>query len=173
MNSDIIFREASVSDIPAITQLILEHGPNPWNHLPEADVREHVAGIDAGHVAALVATLRRKLIGVVTFELGKRYAQYQPPDQREEVHGYLAEAVVHRDHAGQGIGSKLFRAAAERIFACGIRAVYAMHHEENAASAGMMRKSGFTVVDTFDDPAIRPNGSRRTTVERLTADVSR
>jgi hypothetical protein len=30
-----------------------------------------------------------------------------------------------------------------------------------------MRKAGFTVIDTFDEPAKRPHGSGRTTVCRI------
>lgn len=163
-------REATAADIPVITDLILTHGPNPWNHLPEDEIREHVGEIATGQVEALVAELRQEIIGVVTSEVGHRYPQYQPPEEREQEHGYLAEAVVHRDHAGHGIGSKLFRAAAEKLFRRGIRQVYAKRHEENPGSAGMMRKSRFTAVDTFDDPEIRKTGSRRTTVERATAE---
>jgi hypothetical protein len=37
-------------------------------------------------------------------------------------------------------------------------------HEENLASAGMMRKAGFTELRTFVDLQRRDYGSRKTTV---------
>lgn len=168
MEQDFTMRQAAVADIPAITDLILIHGPNEWNHLPEEEVRKHVAMIEEGQVGALVAERRTELIGAVTYLVDCRYAHYQPEGDGQQEHGYLAEAVVHREHTGKGIGSALLRAAAEKLFARGIRSVYAKRHEENAGSAGMMRRSGFEIVDTFADPDIRPHGSRRTTVERLT-----
>ena len=58
----------------------------------------------------------------------------------------------------------------ELAAARGLHAVYIDRHEENAASAGMMRKAGFTVIDTFDEPAKRPHGSGRTTVCRIVFD---
>jgi L-amino acid N-acyltransferase YncA len=59
------------------------------------------------------------------------------------------------------------------LAAQGLKDVYIDRHEENAASAGMMRKGGFVEVDTFAEPARRPHGSGRTTVCRLrTGDVT-
>ncbi len=46
----------------------------------------------------------------------------------------------------------------------GIEDVYIDRHEENLASAGMMRKAGFVELETYADPARRPNGSGRSTV---------
>ena len=46
----------------------------------------------------------------------------------------------------------------------GVDAVFVDRHEENLASAGMMRKAGFTEVETYADPRRRPHGSGRTTV---------
>ncbi|HLD85672.1 MAG TPA: hypothetical protein VI968_03890 [archaeon] len=49
----------------------------------------------------------------------------------------------------------------------GIKRVYAMRHEENGASARLMEKLGFEIIDTFNDPVKRHSGSRRTAVCRL------
>jgi len=35
-------RAAETGDIEAMTDLLLRHGPNPWNHLPEEGVRAHL-----------------------------------------------------------------------------------------------------------------------------------
>jgi hypothetical protein len=42
--------------------------------------------------------------------------------------------------------------------------VYIERHEENLASAGMMRKASFKLVGTFYDPQKRTAGSRNTSV---------
>lgn len=62
--------------------------------------------------------------------------------------------------------TELFRRATEQLFAAGLASVYTKRHEENVPSARMMTKSGFTPVATFDDPQVRPSGTRRTTVCR-------
>lgn len=49
----------------------------------------------------------------------------------------------------------------------GVGDVFIERHEENAGSAGMMRKAGFREVRTFNDPERRATGSRRTTLCHL------
>lgn len=153
--------------IPDIATLILEHGPNDWNYLPEDAIRQHVEGIATGSTLAIVAESVRgdnQLFGVVTYEIGHRFPQYQPTGRETEAHGYISEAVVHRDHVGKGLGSKMLGAAIKGLVETGIQEIYALRHAENEASAGMMRKNGMLVVDVFYDPEIRPNGSRQTVV---------
>lgn len=45
-------RAAETGDIEAMTDLLLRHGPNPWNHLPEEGVRAHLRAIADGCSAA-------------------------------------------------------------------------------------------------------------------------
>ena len=161
---------ARAEDIPALIDLILTHGPNPWNWLPPDDVARHVAQIATGEVGAVVAWEGDAVQGVVTFCQTQHFARYQPVGHTAQPQGYVCEAVVHRDAVGQGLGARLLRTALDALKAQGLNAVYIDRHEENAASAGMMRKAGFTVIDTFDEPAKRPNGSRRTTVCRIVFD---
>ena len=161
---------ARAEDIPALIDLILVHGPNPWNWLPPDDVAQHVAQIATGEVGAVVAWTGDAVQGVVTFCQTQHFARYQPAGRTAQPQGYVCEAVVHRDAVGQGLGARLLRAALDALKAQGLNAVYIDRHEENAASAGMMRKAGFTVIDTFDEPAKRPHGSRRTTVCRIVFD---
>ena len=75
--------------------------------------------------------------------------------------------VVHCDSRGQGIGSRLLEECKERLRALGAERIYVERHEENRASAGMMRKAGFEIIDTFFDPDRRPTGSRNTVVSRF------
>lgn len=42
--------------------------------------------------------------------------------------------------------------------------IYIERHEENLASAGMMYKLGFDIVETFYDPEKRDHGSRNTAI---------
>ena len=59
---------------------------------------------------------------------------------------YIGDVVVSKEHNGKGIGHKLLNgcmAEAKKRYA---NAVYIERHEENLASAGMMKKSGFEIV---------------------------
>ncbi len=162
-------RAASAADIPTLSDLILTHGPNPWNWLPPDGVARHLAEIETGTngTAGVLALDQGEPIGAVTFCTTRHFARYQDAADAGALQGYICEAVVHRAHAGRGIGARLLTAAIDVLAAQGLREVYIDRHEENAASAGMMRKVGFVEIDTFAEPTRRPHGSGRTTVCRL------
>lgn len=71
---------------------------------------------------------------------------------------------MKKTHRGKGLGCKLLLEAVSLAGGVGCRAVYIERHEENAASAGMMRNVGFEEVDKFYDPQKRSSGSGNTTV---------
>ncbi|HUE94171.1 GNAT family N-acetyltransferase [Pseudomonas sp.] len=160
-------RQAQAQDIAGMCALIFEHGPNPWNYLPEVEVREHLQAIAQGSVQALLVERGGEQLGFVSYQLSRYFARYQPEARRGQLHGYICEAVIHRDMAGQGLGSWLLQQAVLQLGEQGVADIYIDRHEENAASAGMMRKAGFVEIETYADPERRPNGSRRTTVCHL------
>lgn len=160
----VTIRFATPDDIAELTALLLEHGPNPWNYLPEDEVRAHLAAIADGTVQAVLAQRGEQIVGFVSFIHTYQFADQQPSARRDAAHGYICEAVIHRDMAGQGLGSTLLERAVARLAEQGLVDIYIDRHEENAASAGMMRKAGFSELHTYADPERRPNGSRRTTV---------
>ncbi len=55
-------RAAETGDIEAMTDLLLRHGPNPWNHLPEEGVRAHLRAIADGEVRAVLAERDDRLL---------------------------------------------------------------------------------------------------------------
>lgn len=162
-------RIARPDEAAAIAALILKHGPNQWNYLPEADVKAQAQAIARGAKYAVVAESGSALVGAVTFELTRRYPQFQPQGREGVVHGYGMEVVVHRDLAGRGVGTAMLRVMFDWYAAHGVREVYLMHHADNRPSRRMMEKAGLTVVAEFDDP-IRTTGTRRTTVVRRLLD---
>jgi ribosomal protein S18 acetylase RimI-like enzyme len=162
--SDFEIRRARAHDIDGLCGLIFEHGPNPWNHLPEAEVRAHLQGIAAGAVQALLAEREGELLGFVSYRLSRDFARYQPVPRRAQEHAYICEAVTQRQAAGQGLGSRLLRQVVGLLAEQGIVDIYIDRHEQNAASAGMMRKAGFVELESYADPQRRPYGSGRTTV---------
>lgn len=165
MESTFTLRDAVTADIDALFTFLYEHGANRWNHLPEGPIRHHLNGIAAGTSFAVIAEEYGQLLGFVSFDLGRDFARYQPNDRREALHGIVHEAVVHGEQWGRGIGSALLSAAVDRIWQQGCREAYVGRHDENLASAGMMRKAGFEVIDVYDDPR-RTCGNRKTAISR-------
>ncbi len=163
--SEIKIRQATATDIQSLFDFLYAHGVNPWNHLPEGPIRAHLDGIACDQTFAVLAERDGVLVGFVSFERGTSFARYQPPGREADVHGIVHEAVVHQELAGQGLGSKLLLAAANRLGDLGCREVYVGRHDENPGSAGMMRKAGFQIIDVFDDPR-RTCGNRKTAISR-------
>ena len=159
-------RVATAQDIEELQQLLLEHGPNEWNYLPHDEVCSHLSGIATNETYAVVATDEDKIIGMVSYNLGDFYPEYESEVGKTKPRGYVAEAVVHRDYSGKGIGSNLLELAKSMLRQMGVDTIYIKRHEENRGSAGMMRKAGFEIVDVFAD-SIRTSGSGRTAVERF------
>ena len=87
-------RAAETGDIEAMTDLLLRHGPNPWNHLPEEGVRAHLRAIADGEVRAVLAERDDRLLGFASFRRTEDFAHYQP-QRADAPRAYICEAVVH------------------------------------------------------------------------------
>lgn len=161
------FRQANESDISVMQKFIFIHGPNPWNFLPEKAVKDHIAEIATGNVFAFIAEQNKQCIGFACayFDVPANCKKYL--DNPKEKIAYLSEIVVHREHAGQGVGSGLIHALADFLKAHHVKYIYTERHADNPGSAGVMLKTGFKIIDEFHDPERRPNGSQKTTVLRL------
>ena len=158
---------AAPEHLVALTDLIFTHGANVWNYLPEDGIREHLQAVVQGRDHGVLALQDGQLLGAVTFGLSNDFDRYLPAHQRGMPQGYVSEAVVRRERTGQGLGTRLLREALAALSSMGIVAVFIDRHEENIASAGMMRRAGFVELETYADPRRRPNGSGRTTVCRF------
>ena len=157
-------RPATPDDLTAIHGLIMEHGPNQWNWLPEDGVASTLDELRTGLAGAVVADNGQRLLGALVYRQEDHFPHLRPHDVAPAQCGFLVEAVVSREAAGQGLGTRLMQAACDGLATRGITWITADRHEENAASAGMMRRAGLVLVSTFDDPERRPHGSRRTSV---------
>lgn len=158
------FVPAQAVHLAAMEEFIFDHGANAWNWLPVDGIREHLQEVVSGQAKGLLAFEGETLVGMMTYHQTDEYAKYQRAELAGTVHGYVSEAVVHRDYAGKGLGSRLLQAAVDDLQAKGMREVYISRHEENLASAGMMRKCGFVEIDTYVDERRSNTGSGRTTV---------
>ena len=158
---------AGPEHLAAVTDLIFDHGANIWNYLPEDAIREHLDHVVQGRDHGVLALRDGQLLGAVTFGLSPDFDRYLPAHLRGTPQGYVSEAVVRRDSTGQGLGTRLLREALAVLATMGVQVIFIDRHEENLASAGMMRKAGFREVETYADPRRRPHGSGRTTVCRF------
>jgi len=159
-----IVRDAEAVDIARMGALIFEHGKNEWNYLPDKGVRDHLGKIASGDVRGVIAESSKEIVGFVTFHPTIEFVRFRTNDAP---HGYIAEAVVHGGYAGQGLGARLLHKAVEHLNAEGFDEIYIERHEENRASAAMMKKAGFVEVESYPDPVRRSSGTRRTTVSRI------
>jgi ribosomal protein S18 acetylase RimI-like enzyme len=166
-NAGLHIVRAGPEHLAALTDLIFAHGANVWNYLPEDGIREHLAHVVQGRDHGVLALQGGQLLGAVTFGLSTDFDRYLPAHQRGTPQGYVSEAVVRSERTGQGLGTRLLREALAALSSMGIVAVFIDRHEENFASAGMMRRAGFVELETYADPRRRPYGSGRTTVCRF------
>lgn len=158
---------AGTEHLSALQALIFDHGANSWNYLPQDAILEHLDDIAQGRAHGVLALQDGHLLGAVTFGLSTDFDRYLPAHSRGTPQGYVSEAVVRRERTGQGLGTRLLREALAVLSTMGVEAVFVDRHEENRASAGMMRRAGFTEVETYTDPRRRPHGSGSTTVCRF------
>jgi len=166
-NAGPVIVRAGPEHLAALTDLIFAHGANVWNYLPEDGIREHLAHVVQGRDHGVLALQEGQLLGAVTFGLSTDFDAYLPAHSRGTPQGYVSEAVVRRERTGQGLGTRLLREALAALSSMGVVAVFIDRHEENIASAGMMRSAGFVELETYADPRRRPHGSGRTTVCRF------
>ena len=165
------FRQALPDELDLLKNFLFEHGPNPWNYLPEDGINKTFFLITNNQGEALIAYDGETIIGLAIFfypsalpESFQQYAQSEPSI-------YVAEVVVHKDYSGRGIGSQLLSEIIAKAPSLNATKVLLDRHEENVASAGMMRKAGFVEICTFSDLDRRHSGSRKTTV--LGSDITR
>jgi ribosomal protein S18 acetylase RimI-like enzyme len=163
-HAGLCFVSAGAQHLPEVHALIVEHGANVWNWLPSAGIAQHLDDIAHGRAYGVLALEQGTVIGVVTYCLSTDFDRYLTPPGIGKPCGYVCEAVVHRDRTGRGVGTRLLRHAVAELARRDVDAVFISRHEENQASAGMMRNAGFVEIDTFADAARRPHGSGRTTV---------
>ena len=156
------------TELAQLKTFLFEHGPNPWNHLPVDGVDHEFDLIAQDKASAFKAVDGEELVGFAIFyhpqALPEKYLQYS--DSESAI--YIAEVVVHKNYGGRGIGHKLLSLVIEHAPDLGASLLLVDRHEENLASAGMMRKANFVELSTYIDLARRDYGSRKTTVMAFT-----
>lgn len=167
MGSNIKYLKAEASHTPEMQSLLMKHGPNEWNYLPEEGVKAEMEDVASGRAIAVLAEAEEKIIGFAVAYPGLiRFPAIVDSRKDAGACGYIGDVVVHSDFAGKGIGSKLLNEAKSLLREAKVQEIHIDCHEENAASRGMMRKAGFRQLALFDDPDRRFAGSRKTWLGR-------
>ncbi|MEP1469342.1 MAG: GNAT family N-acetyltransferase [Halieaceae bacterium] len=160
---NIASRKLTEADLEQMKTLLFNEGPNEWNYLTEESVNEQLTLIREGQALAVVAE-DNEIMGFAVLIFGsacpEKLSSYQSLDEI----AYINDVVVSQRLSGQGVGTKLLLKCSSIAKDKNFNAVYIERHEENLASAGMMRKAGFELVETTYDPAKRFSGSRNTSI---------
>ncbi|WP_132123099.1 GNAT family N-acetyltransferase [Actinocrispum wychmicini] len=107
---------------------------------------------------------------VVAFVLGS--LSY---DEREDW-GYVEWIAVHPDHQGQGLAKVLLERSCGDLFAAGATRIVTDVEQSNSASAGLMRRNGFTdsvTVTLFIRHAPDPHTGRAVRTATATSDPAK
>ena len=111
------YRLAGAADVDALRALIMEHGPNPWNWPPEEGVEESLRQVADGEAWAALFERDGLLGAAILYRMHDAFPQHRPAGVATEAAGYIMEAVVRRDQAGQGLGDLLLGQACEDLAA--------------------------------------------------------
>ena len=165
----VIFRQAALEELADVKKLLWDQGPNEWNYLTEEGVDAEFSLIEQGSAAAMVAVDSlgadsSQIIGFAVLIDGAVSPDYLTKYSAHNELCYIGDVVVSQAYSGQGIATKLLECCIEKSKEKRASVILIERHEENLASAGMMRKAGFQVIDTFHDPDKRSSGSRNTAI---------
>lgn len=156
-------RPLDKADFKAMRALLLRDGSNEWNYITSESINSQLQLIDEKKALAVLAE-DNEIVGfaILIFREACPSMLRQYCDISSTA--YINDVVVSLNQSGRGVGSKLLLEAIDLAQRENCNKVYIERHEENRASAGMMRKAGFEIVETFYDPEKRTAGSRKTSV---------
>ena len=151
------------TDFKKMRKVLLRDGPNEWNYITDESIDEQFQLIRDGKALAVLAE-ENDIVGFAILIFKEACPSMLGKYSDLSTIAYINDVVVSMSHSGKGIGSSLLQKAI--VFAQNERCekIYIERHEENLASAGMMRKASFKIIDTFHDPKKRTTGSRNTSV---------
>ena len=158
------YRKASIEEIDQLKTLLWEFGPNEWNCLTPEGVDDEFSLIENGNAQAFVALNTSEIIGFAVLIDGQFSPNYLEKYCSMINMKFVGDVVVSSLHSGKGIATKLLHECLLEAKNNDASTVLIERHEENLASAGMMRKAGFEIVDTFYDPDKRVSGSQNSVI---------
>ena len=141
---EILFHTATKNDVSEMRTLLEEHGPNKWNYLPEEYVTKEFKDLVEGKAIALIAELDNQIVGfAVIYPEFNRFPEYTDSEILKKNTGYISDVVVHKEHAGKGIGTNLIENTKITLSKYGITVIYIDCHEENTSIKRNGKESSF------------------------------
>jgi GNAT superfamily N-acetyltransferase len=126
-------------------------------------VEQTLSGLASGTVQGLLAEQQGQLLAVMLFDRSDAYPAHRPADIAASEAGFLIEAVVSRDAAGQGLGSRLLLMVCD-IAAAGLSLAVCGQASAKCRFGRHDAEGRFTGAESFADPERRWSGSRMSTV---------
>jgi len=164
LSTIIKFRPAERDELEDLKVFLFEQGTNQWNHLPEDGVDQQFERLASGLDSALVAVDDKTPVGLIIYGQPGYVPNLFSSYIRDTHVVYISEVTVHSSYSGRGIGTALLNKIIEQAAEMDVSALVIDRHEENLASAGMMKKAGFIALGSFYDSPRRTVGSQKTTV---------
>lgn len=146
--------------------LLLTEGPNQWNHITDDSIDHQFELIRNGNALAVLAE-DKDIVGFAILILKGACPNKLNKYAQGATIAYINDVVIASSQSGKGLGTQLLKEAVRLASIEKCSKIYIERHEENLASAGMMRKAGFELVDTFNDPNKRTSGTRNTTIQSI------
>jgi len=156
-------RPLNDDDFKQMRALLLTEGANEWNYITNESIEQQFDLIREEKALAVLAE-EDGIFGFAVLMLKSGCPSTLSKYSELSSIAYIGDVVVSATLSGKGIGSELLNKCVGIAREEQCREVYIERHEENLASAGMMRKAGFELVETFYDPDKRFVGSRKTSV---------
>jgi ribosomal protein S18 acetylase RimI-like enzyme len=151
------------SDFEQMKNILLRDGLNEWNYITDESIDKQFQLIRDGNALAVLAE-EDEIAGFAILIFKEECPSMLDKYSRLSTMAYINDVVVSKSYSGKGIGSTLLQKAIEFAQKEQCEKLYIERHEENLASAGMMRKASFQIIDTFHDPKKRTAGSGKTSV---------
>jgi len=156
-------RHLNVADFEQMKNILFRDGLNEWNYITDESIEQQFQLIRDKRALAVLAE-ESEITGFAILIFKEACPSQLSQYSNLSTMAYINDVVVNMNYSGKGIGSRLLHKAIELAKKAQCEKVYIARHEENLASAGMMRKASFQIVDTYYDPNKRTTGSRNTSV---------
>ena len=159
-------RHLNYIDFQIMRELLLKEGTNEWNYITDESIEHQFKLIQDGKALAVLAEEGEILGFAIVIFKGSCPSKLSKYEQVSTI-AYINDVVIASNQSGKGLGTRLLKESIRLASVEKCSKVYIERHEENLASAGMMRKAEFELVETFHDPDKRTSGSRNTTVQSI------
>ena len=156
-------RQLNVADFEQMKNILFRDGLNEWNYITDESIEQQFQLIRDKRALAVLAE-ESEITGFAILIFKEACPSQLSQYSNLSTMAYINYVVVNMNYSGKGIGSRLLHKAIELAKKAQCEKVYIARHEENLASAGMMRKASFQIVDSYYDPNKRTTGSRKTSV---------